>query len=502
MKKLLLISTAVLGLTVANGQTNVSGGIFSNTTWTKVNSPYIVTSTVVVFPGIILTIQPGVTVKFANNQQLEIRQAKLIAIGTATDSITFTSNAVSPTAGIYTGIYLNGDTLIPAFNYCNIKYASSGINNNTQSPVTIKNSNFIFNQTGLNSDTLSIDTCNFRNNSNAIVGNGPVNNCIISNNQIGMYASSGIPFSKITNCIVDSNQTGLKFISGPVVNCIIKYNQVGIECIHYTNANNCIIKNNTRGMVMNALMDTIRNSIIDSNVVTGVEIYGGWDCVENNYIGHNGIGIIDSSYDIANSATTTKNYIENNNIGIRLGSDGDKIFCNRICNNTLYDLTYTTTNNTTAVHNNYWCTPDSASTEAVIYDGYDDVNYGLVFFMPNDSVCAPSNPTSINEITQTYSLRIFPNPFSTQTTLRTDNLLHNATLTVDNCFGQTVAQIKNINGRTVTFSRDNLASGLYFVRLTEENNIFVLWDSEVLRTPPLLQPGKRYPTMQKKRTRV
>jgi len=38
-----------------------------------------------------------------------------------------------------------------------------------------------------------------------------------------------------------------------------------------------------------------------------------------------------------------------------------------------------------------------------------------------------------------------------------------------NLKGQTVAQIKNINGHTVVFSRDNLASGLYFVRLTEKN---------------------------------
>ena len=64
---------------------------------------------------------------------------------------------------------------------------------------------------------------------------------------------------------------------------------------------------------------------------------------------------------------------------------------------------------------------------------------------------------------------IYPNPFSTQTTLRTENFFQNATLTLDNCFGQTVAQIKNISGQTVTFFRDNLASGLYFVRLTEEN---------------------------------
>ncbi|MDO8604293.1 MAG: T9SS type A sorting domain-containing protein [bacterium] len=78
-------------------------------------------------------------------------------------------------------------------------------------------------------------------------------------------------------------------------------------------------------------------------------------------------------------------------------------------------------------------------------------------------------PTGINEVIKNNSLTISPNPFSVQTVLRTDHPLINATLTVDNCFGQTVAQIKNINGRTVTLSRDNLASGLYFVRLTEEN---------------------------------
>ena len=48
----------------ATAQTNVSGGIYANTTWTLANSPYIVTDTVVVFPGVTLTIQPGVTVKF------------------------------------------------------------------------------------------------------------------------------------------------------------------------------------------------------------------------------------------------------------------------------------------------------------------------------------------------------------------------------------------------------------------------------------------------------
>lgn len=65
--------------------------------------------------------------------------------------------------------------------------------------------------------------------------------------------------------------------------------------------------------------------------------------------------------------------------------------------------------------------------------------------------------------------KFFPNPFSTQTTLQTDNHLHNATLTVYNCFGQIVRKIKNISGNTATLHRDNLPNGLYFVELTQDN---------------------------------
>lgn len=67
------------------------------------------------------------------------------------------------------------------------------------------------------------------------------------------------------------------------------------------------------------------------------------------------------------------------------------------------------------------------------------------------------------------SFKVFPNPFSTQTTLQTDILLHNATFTVYNCFGQTVREITNISGNTATFYRDNLPSGLYFIRLAQDN---------------------------------
>jgi hypothetical protein len=82
------------------------------------------------------------------------------------------------------------------------------------------------------------------------------------------------------------------------------------------------------------------------------------------------------------------------------------------------------------------------------------------------------NVTAIEELTQNNTINIYPNPFSTQTTLQLDNSFHDATLTVTNYFGQTVMQINNLNKHTITFNRDNLASGVYFVKLTTDNKTY------------------------------
>ncbi|MBI3500842.1 MAG: T9SS type A sorting domain-containing protein [Bacteroidetes bacterium] len=89
----------------------------------------------------------------------------------------------------------------------------------------------------------------------------------------------------------------------------------------------------------------------------------------------------------------------------------------------------------------------------------------------NSTINTISNTISAEEINKNISIQVYPNPFSSSTTLRTDKFLTDATLTIYNCFGQTVAQIKNISGQTVTFYRDNLPSGLYFVRLTQDNKV-------------------------------
>ena len=47
-------------------QTSVSGGIYQNTTWSLARSPYMVTGSVVVFPGKTLNIEPGVEIRIDN----------------------------------------------------------------------------------------------------------------------------------------------------------------------------------------------------------------------------------------------------------------------------------------------------------------------------------------------------------------------------------------------------------------------------------------------------
>lgn len=87
----------------------------------------------------------------------------------------------------------------------------------------------------------------------------------------------------------------------------------------------------------------------------------------------------------------------------------------------------------------------------------------------------PSDLTGIEKLTaRSLTYRIFPNPFSSVTTIETEETLDNAGLTIYNCFGQAIDRLQNISGRTIKINRSNLPAGLYFVTLSHRDNILLI----------------------------
>jgi hypothetical protein len=94
----------------APATTPVSGVIASDTVWSLQGSPYEVTSTVTVQPGVTLTVEPGVEVRFRQWQGLIIR-GRLLATGSAAEPVLFTGTSAQP--GWWNDIWLSGTAQAP-----------------------------------------------------------------------------------------------------------------------------------------------------------------------------------------------------------------------------------------------------------------------------------------------------------------------------------------------------------------------------------------------------
>lgn len=83
----------------AYAETEISGNITSDTTWTLANSPYKIVDTLQVFNGATLTIKEGVEVKTATGKIIKVA-GTLIVNGTNINPVTFTSLGINKWQGI------------------------------------------------------------------------------------------------------------------------------------------------------------------------------------------------------------------------------------------------------------------------------------------------------------------------------------------------------------------------------------------------------------------
>ncbi len=93
MRKLLFALCSFFLALQLFGQTTIDGDINVNSVWTKANSPYLVTPPVTIQENITLTIEPGVVVKNQTRYNLLYVEGTLIAEGTVSEPIVFTSGS-------------------------------------------------------------------------------------------------------------------------------------------------------------------------------------------------------------------------------------------------------------------------------------------------------------------------------------------------------------------------------------------------------------------------
>ena len=273
--------------------TYVWGPITKDTVWTLVDSPFVISNDVTVYPGATLTIEPGVAIRFGGDFSI-IVEGQLIANGTQDRMITFTSNAYQPVSGDWNAIEFNS-TQPSLLAYCTIAYAKMGIDA-TNSVADIENSTIINNQqygisvinsimtiranvisnnsvsgvyvSGHNHVTIQNNT--IETNADGILLNGTVasginisQNIVLSNTQSGIHLNANSYNNSLTilHNIVSANQWGF-YITGPpstqITNNTISYNKIGLfyeaGSSHVAHWNNII--DNVMGMAVSPAIES------------------------------------------------------------------------------------------------------------------------------------------------------------------------------------------------------------------------------------------------------
>ena len=302
-------------------QTFVFGGAVRGT-WTKVNSPYLVQGAIMIANDSTLTIEPGVKVEFQGHYKLLV-MGKLIAVGTAIDTIQFTTNNVSlGWFGIrFENTASTNDT--SRISFCKIQRAKAngGSYNdyggalylNNFSKLKVSNS-LISNCTAdLNGGAIS---CSYSNP--VIINSKIINNTAINGNGGGIYCENNSSATIFGNIISSNSASGN---GGGIFNHMDCNSLIANNTISY-NSISSAMGNGGGGIINVANSATITNNVISYNSVPN----------------STGGGITDISTGGVYFSLISSNYISNNTAlhgaGLYCNGDNLPVINNVISNNT------------------------------------------------------------------------------------------------------------------------------------------------------------------------
>jgi hypothetical protein len=289
--------------------TVVSGSVSG--TWTKAKSPYTVTGDISIARSKSLTIEPGVTVRFAGPFSFTVGyRATLKAAGTETDPILFTP---TDTADGWRGIRFINTGADDVLRYCTVEYALKGYSGTNDWMNWVGGGIICCEGTDGTSTPSSptIDHCRIANCSSAYGGaifcidesKATISNCLIVDNAAGMGGGIYLDYycePSITNNVIACNNATY---GGGI------YNTWAYPAI----VNNTIVNNYGAAMYLDATYYyyfTTHNTSVVNNIVWGNEIYMSDSADSDEYdvryndiqAGWDGLGNIDVDPLFADSA--------------------------------------------------------------------------------------------------------------------------------------------------------------------------------------------------------
>jgi hypothetical protein len=373
--KSFLLSLFLCCITAIAAQTNVSGGIYQNTTWTLSGSPYVVTGSVVVFPGKTLTIEPGVEIQInnqtASNIYIETR-GTLNCVGT--DQLPIKIHALYDTMSNVAwqgfvctnsqGGVLNADRVQISNAYAPFAYETI--------PTTLSytNSKFIRCFQAINVGTnINLSNCEFIDNEVGVYGwaNFNIENCFFKDNTTSIFAYASA--FNMSNCSFIDNQIGLSFQANAVDSIVIsecEFLNNGLALGYPNNAvvQNCVFNDNTTAIQYAYEAEIFDNQFFYNELALEASVN---TVVYNNQINEN-IGGIKIS-------------------GVSNVGDSPAIYNNEICANINFNVDNNTNMNYSLL-SNCFCGLDSSQIEALLIDGYDDITKGLINYQIFDTSCS------------------------------------------------------------------------------------------------------------------
>jgi hypothetical protein len=459
-QRVLFLAIGIMAMLIVQGQTQVSGGIFSNTTWTVANSPYIVTGNLVVFPGVTLTINPGVEVRVAEAPSISFpyyieARGSIIMVGTATQKITVKAQNAVTQVGSWQGFVVkNSQGGSITFDYVHIANAvNSFVYDSFVPPLfDLHHCVFNYNGSGINAgNTLNAYDCTFKGNNAAVSGwaNFTLEGCVFDSNGIAVsaYASTFL----MDSCTLINNSMAISFSSSvfngmTIKNTLIEGNTIGMYYPSNGVIENCAFLNNTTGIAGSS-----------SITITDCNFSGNDLAVEAGF------------------ATTVKNCeINSNDIGVALGplTFGQPVPIienNTICYNQNYNLDNRTDLNL-FVPTNCFCETDSALVEAKLLDGYDDVTKGLISYAIFDTSCTNvlkmvnKGPSFGLDEDITVAITLWPNPATSEFIFQNSSEL--LSVEVYDAQGRLHARQMLVDG-TNTVQIGQLNPGMYIARFVD-----------------------------------